>query len=359
MTDARSRAVTLSPLSDSARLDLATSLLERRSATVAGWLETAIDLGALGMMPGTGATRELWEVLATIACHDLAAARAIEPHLDAIAILDQSGATVASATDASSGASGPARRSWGVYAAEGPDAPLSANESGSGWRLSGVKPWCSLAGTVDAALITARHPDGGRGLFAVELSDPAVHVDDTTWTARGLSEIPSGPVRFDAAPAVPIGEAGWYLSRPGFAWGGIGVAACWFGAAVGLGRTLHRAVAQHPGAHPLRLMHLGAVDEMLSAARLSLLHAAAEIDGGRANGPDGARLALRVRGVVARACEEMLWRIGHALGPAPLALDPEHAKRVADLGLYVRQHHAERDQETLGAALADAEAAPW
>lgn len=48
----------------------------------------------------------------------------------------------------------------------------------------------------------------------------------------------------------------------------------------------------------------------------------------------------------------MLARVGRALGPAPLALEAEHARRVADLQLYVRQHHAERDQASLGEAVA-------
>ena len=43
----------------------------------------------------------------------------------------------------------------------------------------------------------------------------------------------------------------------------------------------------------------------------------------------------------------------HALGPAPLAFDPDHARRVADLQLYVRQHHAERDEAALGAQVRD------
>jgi hypothetical protein len=36
-----------------------------------------------------------------------------------------------------------------------------------------------------------------------------------------------------------------------------------------------------------------------------------------------------------------------------------HAKRVADLQLYVRQHHAEKDDASLGAVLAERERAPW
>jgi hypothetical protein len=54
---------------------------------------------------------------------------------------------------------------------------------------------------------------------------------------------------------------------------------------------------------------------------------------------------------VADAVERTLTQVGHALGPAPLAFDEEHARRVADLQLYVRQHHAERDLAALGRAV--------
>jgi hypothetical protein len=79
-----------------------------------------------------------------------------------------------------------------------------------------------------------------------------------------------------------------------------------------------------------------------------LARAAALIDDGKAEGGAGQELGLRVRAVVADAAERTLRQVGHALGPAPLAFDEEHARRVADLELYVRQHHAERDLARLG-----------
>jgi hypothetical protein len=50
---------------------------------------------------------------------------------------------------------------------------------------------------------------------------------------------------------------------------------------------------------------------------------------------------------------EVLSLVGHTLGPAPLAFDETHARRVADLEIYVRQHHAERDLADLGNRLID------
>jgi heme oxygenase len=62
-----------------------------------------------------------------------------------------------------------------------------------------------------------------------------------------------------------------------------------------------------------------------------------------------------VRAVVADSVERIVRQVGHALGPGPLAFDEEHARRVADLELYVRQHHAEADLARLGRAVVTAE----
>jgi len=230
------------------------------------------------------------------------------------------------------------------------------------WQLDGTKPWCSLAGLLSHALVTAHvlRQDGepGRRLFAVDLRQSGITVDDDAWAARGLSQITSGPVDFSAVAADAVGDEGWYLRRPGFAWGGIGVAAVWCGGAVGMARTLYDD-AQGGTPDQIALAHLGAVDAAVTAASLALAAAATAIDAGEADGPAGSLLAARVRAIVARAVDEVIFHIGHALGPAPLALDARHAQRVADLQLYVRQHHAERDDAALGRMLVARGNAPW
>ena len=115
--------------------------------------------------------------------------------------------------------------------------------------------------------------------------------------------------------------------------------------------------ADHAGARSagrpgeLGRLHVGLVDAALHAAEAVLAGAAAQIDAGQAEGNAGQVLDLRVRATVADAVERTIRQVGHALGPAPLAFDEEHARRVADLELYVRQHHAERDLARLGAAV--------
>lgn len=322
--------------------DLASEAPERFEVGAA--LRYAVALTPQAPVPGSGRTRELWSLLAVLGERDLQLARAVEPHLDAVGVLTQAGRPDLLA-----------HRSWGVFAAEAPGVVLEARENAGEWVLDGVKPWCSLASRLDAALVTA-HIGGARRLFAVDLRQGGVRADDgAAWVARGLVDIPSGPVEFTGVHAVPIGEPGWYLERPGFAWGGIGVAACWFGGAIALAASVRDAV---DGSDALLAVHLGAIDSSLHASALALGDAAEAVDAGAATGPDGSLLAKRVRAIVAGTCELVLDHAAHALGPAPLALDAGHAQRVADLSLYVRQHHAERDLASLGTAVARS-ATPW
>jgi len=297
-------------------------------------------------LPGHGRTAGLWSLLASLAAVDLTVARVVEPHLDALAILDQAGAR-----DLAAGTG----QSWGVFAAHAPGVRLEAVAGpGDSWTLTGTKPWCSLAQHLTRAVVTAHTSADTRRAFAVDLHHPGVgHDAPSGWVSRGLRELTSVATHFDGVPARAVGADDWYLTRPGFAWGGIGVAACWYGGAVGLARTLHRASTRRTP-DQVALMHLGAVDAGLHAARAVLAEAAALVDGARADGAAGALLAARVRRVVASVAEDVATRVGHALGPGPLTSDAAHAARSADLQVYLRQHHAERDDAALGAQVLSA-----
>jgi hypothetical protein len=131
------------------------------------------------------------------------------------------------------------------------------------------------------------------------------------------------------------------------------VAACWYGGARGVGRTLLAAAAARD-VGPHALAHLGAVDIALHTARTALDVAAAEIDADPQDRDDGGKLrALRVRAVVEAVSTEVMLRVGRALGAGPLCHEQAHARRVADLTVYLRQHHAERNLAELGALVAD------
>lgn len=319
---------------------------------VSAALTWCVGVGGYAPKPGDGRTVQLWEILASTASVDVGVARILEPHLDALAILAQADNVNLHRVGAN------ADSTWGVYAAEGAEFALTASGSEGEWLLDGVKPWCSLARDVSHALVTAHTGPSTRRLFAVNMAHAGVVPVDVPWVSRGLQQVASTPVQFAHVPAVPVGEERWYLTRPGFAWGGLGVSACWWGGAIGVARLLYRqALQREPDQVALTL--LGAVDTALNAARAALAEASVLVDHQAASAPSPSILARRVRNLVAEVAESTITHVGHALGPAPLALDEEHARRVADLQIYIRQHHAERDHAALGRDLVRMDELPW
>ncbi|MFF3984642.1 acyl-CoA dehydrogenase [Streptomyces sp. NPDC001797] len=326
---------------DHARYDGITPDVARResSARFASAVES-IDAGRLEFpLPGSGRTTARLAALQSIAEEDLSLARLVEGHVDALAILAE--------------LDGPPHRPghrWGVWAAEPPGTTLEATPSGAGWVLNGLKPYCSGARSCTDALVTARTPEGRR-LFAVAVDPRACVPVEGSWQAVGMAGSDTPDVHFDQVPAVAVGGVDSYVRRPGFQHGGIGVAACWYGGAVAVARTLHRATAQR--ADPHADAHLGAVDVQLHAAATVLLRAAAEIDEDPSDSKGQARArSLRVRAFVESVCSEVLTRVGRATGAAPLCHDLRHARNVADLTVYLRQHHGERNLAELGCLLA-------
>ncbi|EPD41631.1 MULTISPECIES: acyl-CoA dehydrogenase family protein [Delftia] len=297
-------------------------------------------------LPGHGHTLQRWRALAEVAAHSLSLAKLYEGHTDALAILSELQADLATEG-----------LRWAVWCAEPPGervqatptAPHAAAHAGMAVQLSGHKPWCSGARAVDRALVSGWLADGRRCLIAVTMDQPGIRRDDSHWQAVGMAASASADVHFDGATGVLVGEPGQYLSRPGFHHGGAGVAACWHGAAARIASHLQQAVGQ--GEDPHRQAHLGALDVALAGAAGLLRDAAARID---ATPSDPCLLAVsRARLAVEAAAEEVLRRVPRAIGPGPLCKNRGLAQLMADLPVFIRQSHAERDQAALGRLLAD------
>ena len=296
--------------------------------------------------PGQGHTLARWQALATIAAHDLTLAKLFEGHTDALAILAELGATTPV----------PAGSTWGVWCAEPPDARvILVRENGGRVRLSGTKAWCSGANDVSHALVSCWDAEGRQCLAALAMGQPGVVVTHEGWHAVGMAATASVDVRLSSALAHEVGRPGDYTSRPGFWWGGAGIAACWWGGASAIAGQL--LVGGKPGdAH--RQAHLGAIDVSLRTTAALLREAAAVIDDrSQHDRTDFQSLALRVRLAAEATATEVVARAGRALGAAPLCRDASFARRMADLPVFIRQSHAERDLAALGQALMGA--APW
>jgi alkylation response protein AidB-like acyl-CoA dehydrogenase len=295
-------------------------------------------------LPGQGATLERWRALAAVGAHDLSVAKLFEGHTDALAILAEAGHPPAQGAAL-----------WATWCAEPPDARLRLEGGADGWTLSGRKAWCSGARAATHAVVSCWNGAGEAMLAAVDLRAGGVTVTDAGWQAVGMAGSESVDVLFDRVPATPLGGPGFYVARAGFWHGGAGVAACWFGAATALADALRARVQGQADAH--RLAQLGAVAVALQGSAALMRETAAAID--RAPGVDAMAAALALRLHVEGTATATLDAAGRALGPGPMCKDPALARRFADLPVFIRQSHAERDQEAVGRLAAAADKAPW
>jgi hypothetical protein len=189
---------------------------------------------------------------------------------------------------------------YGVWAAR--PGGVGAELNGEPRRLTGTVRFCSGARDLDRALVVAAAPDGMR---LVDLA----------------------------------------LDQPGV--GGGGVAAVWLGGAAGVLDD----VLPFVGADPHRLAHVGALHAELQAVDALLVRTAETID---ADPTDAHRTAVwTARAAAERVCRSVLDRAPLAAGAAGMASSATLGPRLADLQVFIRQHHGERDLAALGAAVTE------
>ncbi len=333
------------------KLQAALAALDPQSQ-VGSQLRSLIQQGLDALpLPGAGATLQRWQALASVAAHDLSLAKLYEGHTDALAILAELG----QATQRSAGSV------WGTWAAESPAgrALLTPQPDGR-LTVSGAKFWCSGAGGVSHGLLTAWAADGqGPQLVSLAMDQPAIELRPGAWQAVGMAGSTSIDLILNGAAVTPVGKPGDYLSRKGFWQGGAGIAACWYGAAQSLGETLREAVLGTPAdqRHPFRLAALGKVDLRLQESAAVLRNAAAWIDSNPRTSAQ--EVATRARLSAEVCATAVLHEVGRSLGAAPFCRNAKFARMAADLPVFIRQSHAERDFAALGEHAAASVGAAW
>jgi len=290
--------------------------------------------------PGAGSTYKRHQALLEFGRTDLSLARIAEAHTDALAILveDNSVAT--------------AGKLYGVWASDGPGSLLSAHRSGRKTLvLNGTKRYCSGAKLLDAALVTAHEADRVI-LLNVPLNAPGITIDDSGWASPAFASTATATVNFEAVTLQQtdiVGSPNWYLTRPGFWHGALGPAACWAGGAIGLIDAARKSHKRDPHAQA----QLGALEAAEWGFHAILSEAGRQIDADPLDSTRQARRhALMARHLIERMCTDVLDRFGRATGPQLLAFDSAVAQRYAELTLYIRQCHAERDLAAIPEQLA-------
>lgn len=275
--------------------------------------------------PGHGDTVGRWRALAAWGRADLVLARLAEGHTDALAILAEAGCTPVPGA------------LYGVWAARSGGTGAELRDG----AVHGTVRFCSGAHRLDRALVVA---DGQ--VVDVDVRDPHVTPVEGTWNPAGMQASDSVDVEFSGVPAtVTVGPPGFYTDRPGFWWGGGGVAAVWLGGAAGIVDDVHAAVDDDPH----RLAHLGALHTAVAATDALLVRTAADIDADPA--ADHTTAVWTARAAAEHTARTVLDLAPRLAGATVLARHDRIGTRLADLGVYVRQHHAERDLAALGARI--------
>lgn len=339
----------INPLSRPEQKDLATlpSLLKGlvKRQNIGEKLRMLISEGWGNLpFPGSGDTLTRWRVLAQVAKVDLSLAKLLESHADALAILHELNHPTPQSP----------QQIWSVWCAEPPNKRVrfSRTETGSALSLQGTKAWCSGAHHTDYALVSGWNEDGKPCLAAVNMNQREIEITADGWSAVGMQATASMDVVFNDATAQWVGQADSYVHRPGFQHGAGSVASCWYGAAVSIVETVHSAL-KHKSDDAHALAHLGVMDVALAQAASQLRNAAQAID---ANPHLPCQHAIsRARLAVESAAETILIRAPRAVGAGPLCKDAHFARMMADLPVFIRQSHAERDLAAHGKHTANME----
>jgi alkylation response protein AidB-like acyl-CoA dehydrogenase len=295
---------------------------------------------------GSKDTRTRFRCLVELGAHDLSLARLCQGHANAISILSEANREPV------------ARSVYGVWAGRSTERLMRAECTSDGWILHGELPNCSGVNCVDRALIVARLPEPM--LFDVDRSALG-NVEVETYRAVGMAGADNCSVHLERCQ-LPIdalvGSPGFYTSRRGSSASCIDVAACWLGGAVGIYRAGLNQLSQPILFDAHAQAHLGAAFASLSAAGQVLHDAAHAIDAGEATAALHRR-ALWTRHIVEQSCFSVLDHMSRALGDSPVRFDASHARRIADLPVYLRQGQTERDLASLGELVGKISDATW
>ena len=292
---------------------------------------------------------ELIESLLALGRTDIPLARLAEGHIDAVRILAQ--AHLPAQPGALYGVWASRSGQTGVRAASCPDGSLA---------LTGVVRFASGAGLIDRALIPVWLDDERHQLLDLDVRD--LPVDASVWHSTAMAasrtyevriELTAGPETVSDPGGTPpeppvrlVGETGFYLQRPGFFPGGVGVAACWVGGAARVADLLH---ARHARPSPAQQIRLGRIRADLTVGTAAVRAAAALLDHvWNRSDVDWQMLATEARAVAAEAVRRIVAEARLTTGPAGLALDAALSAAIPDLELYALQQNSDGDAMLLG-----------
>lgn len=287
---------------------------------------------------------ELVEALLALGRTDIALGRLTEGHLDALRIADQAGGALETGA------------LYGVWASRSGATGVRARRHGTRLVLTGTVKFASGAGVIDRALLPVWLEDDHHLLVDLDVAD--LPVDRSAWQTGAMTVSQSHTVgldQLDVAAASVLGQPDFYLDRPGFFPGGVGVAAVWTG---GLARVIDTVLGWlDERRSPAGDLRLGQLSTQRTLALATVRQGGQLLDAVLnpvQTAPTKAQLhqlATQVRAGVAAAVRAGLAEARLLAGPAGLAFDVDLTHAIDDLGLYVLQQNADADAAYLGETL--------
>ncbi len=285
---------------------------------------------------------ELMEALLGLGRTDIGLARLVEGHLDAVRILDQAGAEVEP------------EALYGVWASRSGATGVRAEVTGRTLILNGTLRFASGAGVIDRALVPVWVGDHH---LLVDLDTAGLPVNTSGWQTEAMtvSHTHTVSIHDHQVPRSTVrGATDFYLDRPGFFPGGVGVAAVWAG---GISRVLDTVLTWLEDRRtPAIDLRLGRIAIQRALATSAVRQGGRQLDtvltATEAPSPDELQhLGTLVRAGVGAAVHAVLDDARTLAGPVGLAFDAPLTHAIADLDLYVRQQNTDGDAGYLGARL--------
>ncbi len=311
-------------------------------------------------LPRLGRAAEM-RLLQAAGYRDLAYGRLYEGHVNALQLIARCGTAAqrdALERDVRRG------RLFGVWNTEPPDGVRVAAVTAEGLRLGGRKTFCSGAGRVGGALITAQTAAGKPQLVLIDMEREKPPIDRSFWQPFGMEASDSYAVDFSGVLVTPqetIGAPDDYGRSPWFSAGAARFVAVQTGG-------VERIVAEYAAwlragqrsEDPLAVARLGSCTVAAGTARAwtdACTSAWAAYDGRALAAPELLVTVDAARVAVERAALDVAEAVERGVGARGLLEPAPFSRLIRDLRMYLRQPAPDQALMRVGRAALESDSA--
>ncbi len=293
------------------------------------------EAGGLGLGTEPGGANAILNCLRWLGQGNLVLGRLMEAHVNAVRLAVRYGGPAllsAMSADASAG------HLIGLWVTDPPGGGLRAAADGA---LQGEKQFCSGAGHVQRAVVTASDAAGHVRLAYAQLDGGKTMARPLPGSLSGMRAATTGQVAFHGAPATLFGQPDDYLREPDFSCGAWRTSAVTTGGLEALVEQVREQLtARGRDGDPHQQARFGHMLLAVETARLWSGAAAIAAEAADA-GPAAIPYVGLARLAVERACFEVIELAQRSLGVAALQRSNPVERLCRDLATYLRQPAAD------------------